>query len=264
MKNKIWDNIQKIRKNSPLVHSITNYVVMNNTANALLACGASPIMAHAIEEIEEMVKLCNCTVINIGTLDSNTAESMYKAMQVAKQHNKPTVLDPVGVGATTFRHKVVQNILSQSIPTIIRGNASEIMCIAGITTLSRGVDSSNSTLDSLSSAINLSKQLNTTISISGEIDFVVNGNSIAKIYNGSYIMERVTGMGCTSSAIHGAALGVCNDSFMAAITANALMGVCGELSAKESKGTGSFQVNFLDKLYTLSKEEFMDCVKIEL
>ena len=130
MLDQIWENIQRVKEESPLVHNITNAVVMNNTANALLAAGASPIMAHALEEIDEMVALCRATVINIGTLDRFTVESMKAAIRRANEVGHPVVLDPVGAGATSFRNQTLRDILAAGTPTFIRGNASEIMTMA--------------------------------------------------------------------------------------------------------------------------------------
>ena len=130
MLDQIWENIQRVKAESPLVHNITNAVVMNNTANALLAAGASPIMAHALEEIDEMVALCRATVINIGTLDRFTVESMKAAIRRANEVGHPVVLDPVGAGATSFRNQTLRDILVAGTPTFIRGNASEIMTMA--------------------------------------------------------------------------------------------------------------------------------------
>ena len=130
MLDQIWENIQRVKEESPLVHNITNAVVMNNTANALLAVGASPIMAHALEEIDEMVALCRATVINIGTLDRFTVESMKAAIWRANEVGHPVVLDPVGAGATSFRNQTLRDILAAGTPTFIRGNASEIMTMA--------------------------------------------------------------------------------------------------------------------------------------
>ena len=129
MKEQLWHAIQSVKQNSPLVHNITNYVVMNNTANALLAAGASPIMAHAHPEVEDMVALCGATVINIGTLSEYWVTSMLKAATKAHAIGKPWVLDPVGAGATTYRDETVAQLLDYK-PTVIRGNASEIMALA--------------------------------------------------------------------------------------------------------------------------------------
>ena len=264
MENKIWENIQKIKDQSPLVHNITNYVVMNNSANALLACGASPIMAHAKEEIEQMVSICSATILNIGTLDNNSVESMILAMQYSKKYGKPTILYPVGVGATTYRKESAEKIIKAGIPTIIRANASEIIALSGIKSTSKGVDSTATSDESYAPALELARKLGCTVSVSGEIDIVVSGNNVAYIYNGDKMMEKVTGMGCSLSAIHGAMIAVCKDEFLATISAVALLGVCGEIAAKNSVGSGSLQINILDKLYNLTKEEFIKTLKIEI
>lgn len=264
MKKIIWNNIVKLREQSPLVHSITNYVVMNNSANALLACGASPIMAHAEEELEEIVSICSATVLNIGTLDSVSIKQMILAMQHAQKLGKPTILDPVAVGATTLRTQCVEQIIGAGTPTIIRGNASEIMSLAGSHTTSKGVDSTASTLECYQQAIALCDKLGCIVSVSGEVDLVVSKDKIATSHNGSKLMERVTGMGCSLSAIHGAMVAVCEDNFIAALSAVSLFGICGEIAAENSVGTGSLQVNILDKLSNITKEEFMERVNIEI
>ena len=170
MLDQIWENIQRVKAESPLVHNITNAVVMNNTANALLAAGASPIMAHALEEIDEMVALCRATVINIGTLDRFTVESMKAAIRRANEVGHPVV-----AGATSFRNQTLRDILVAGTPTFIRGNASEIMTMAGLSTQSKGVDSSESSLNSLDAAKALSQRVGCIVCVSGETDLVVEG-----------------------------------------------------------------------------------------
>ena len=164
MLDQIWENIQRVKEESPLVHNITNAVVMNNTANALLAAGASPIMAHALEEIDEMVALCRATV-----------ESMKAAIRRANEVGHPVVLDPVGAGATSFRNQTLRDILAAGTPTFIRGNASEIMTMAGLSTQSKGVDSSESSLNSLDAAKALSQRVGCIVCVSGDTDLVVEG-----------------------------------------------------------------------------------------
>lgn len=262
MRELVWENIQRVRNEAPLIHNITNAVVMNNTANALLAAGASPIMAHALEEIDEMVPLCRATVINIGTLDRFTVESMKAAIRRANEVGRPVVLDPVGAGATSFRNRTLQDILASGKPQFIRGNASEIMVMSGLSTRSKGVDSSESSLNSLEAAKALSKRVGCIVCVSGETDLVVEGDRVVYLYNGSPMMEKVTGLGCTASAILGAFAAVSEDTFMAAVSATSFMGVCGEIAVGMSQGPGTLQLHLYDVMYNLNREQFMQIVRI--
>ncbi|HEY0175771.1 MAG TPA: hydroxyethylthiazole kinase, partial [Pedobacter sp.] len=153
MKQKLWNYISDVRATSPLVHSITNYVVMNNTANALLAAGASPIMAHAHPEMKDMVSISGALVINIGTLDEYWVKSMHIAITQAETLKKPWILDPVGAGATSYRNDVLKELISSYHPSVIRGNASEIMALAKMNTQTKGVDSTNKTEEAIEAAI---------------------------------------------------------------------------------------------------------------
>lgn len=256
MKTKIWTNIQAVREKAPLVHNITNFVVMNNTANALLAAGASPIMAHAVEEIDEMTAICSATVINIGTLDRFTIEAMKQAVRKANAVGHPVVLDPVGVGATNFRRQTTLDILSSGKVQFIRGNASEIMTLSGFSSLSKGVDSTESSLNSLSAARQLSKEQQCVVCVSGETDLVVEGDRVVYLHNGSPLMGKVTGMGCTSSALLGAFAAVAAPPFEAAVSATAFMGICGEIAAARCQGPGTLQIYFYDVMYNLTQEQF--------
>ena len=142
-KESLYDLVEKVRTGNPLVHNITNYVVMNNTANALLAAGASPVMAHAPEEVESMVSIAHALVVNIGTLDAHWVASMKKAVKKAGELQKPVVLDPVGAGATAFRNQVLAELIGIQAPDVLRGNSSEIMAAHDQSKTTRGVDSSD-------------------------------------------------------------------------------------------------------------------------
>jgi hydroxyethylthiazole kinase len=264
MKEKLWDYILSVRDTSPLVHSITNYVVMNNTANALLAAGASPIMAHAHAEMKDMMSISGALVINIGTLDEYWVDSMRLAIQQAETLQKPWILDPVGAGATPYRNEVLEELLSVYHPTVIRGNASEIMAIAQMSAQTKGVDSTNETEEAMDAAVHLYNSTRAIVCISGATDVIYHGTNKIALSNGSPLMARVTGMGCTATALIGAfcAAGP-NNLFEATVAAMALMGVAGEIAAEQSKGPGTMQMNFLDVLYTLSKEDFLKRLKIE-
>ena len=251
----IHKTLDLVREKSPLVHNITNYVVMNNTANALLSIGASPVMAHAIEEVEDIVSISSSLVINMGTLSDKWIESMILSGKKAKSMGKPVVFDPVGVGASSYRTKIAEKIINQVMPDVIRGNASEIMVLAQLSTISKGVDSTSETSEAIQGAKILSKKLNCTIVISGATDCIITGNKVNSINNGSPIMSKVTGMGCTSTSIIGACIAVEKNIHKAAVSAMAIMGVVGEKTEKLSKGPGTFQANFLDVLNSIKSED---------
>ena len=247
--------IEAVSAKSPLVHNITNFVVMNNTANALLAVGASPVMAHWTDEMAEMTAIANALVINIGTLDGNWVEAMITAGKAANQRGIPVVLDPVGAGATSQRTAAALNIINQCHPTIIRGNASEIMALVDASIKSKGVDSSASSHDALEAAKQLASDTNAVVVISGAIDYITNGTDVHTVEGGHHIMTAVTGMGCTATAIVGAFAAVEPNPMIAATAAMAVMSLAGERAAAYSHGNGSMQVNFLDELFNLSTDK---------
>lgn len=254
--------LAEIRSQAPLVHNITNYVVMNNSANALLALGASPVMAHAIEEVEEMVRLSRALVINIGTLSAAWVEAMALAARTAVEHGVPIVLDPVGCGATAYRTRVATQLLEIARPSLIRGNASEIRALASCTGGTKGVDSTHSPEEVIDEAMALARSLGCVVSVSGPVDLVVDGERMAHVHNGHPLMTRVTGMGCTASAVSGAFLAVEPDAFEAAIQAMLTMGVAGELAAGKAAGPGSFQMHFLDVLHELQETDIQQLARI--
>ena len=243
--------IAAVRTQSPLVHNITNYVVMNNSANALLAIGASPVMAHWVSEMEEMTAIAGALVLNIGTLDDKWIDSMVAAGMAALRRGIPIVLDPVGVGATSQRTEAAMKIIEHCRPTIIRGNASEIMALVDASVKSKGVDSSASSDDALESAKRLAVDTGSVVVISGATDYITNGTEVYTVEGGNPIMTTVTGIGCTSTAIIGAFAAVVEDPMVAATAAMAVMSLAGERAAEYSRGNGSMQVNFLDELYNL-------------
>ena len=262
MKELLFKHITSVREQAPLVQNITNYVVMNNTANALLAVGASPIMAHAHPEMQSMQAICQALVINIGTLDEYWVESMKLAVAAANQNNKPWILDPVGAGATAYRDEVLSELLTLK-PTAIRGNASEILALAKHnTTATKGVDSTSSSLEAIEAAQFLNKEYGALVVISGAVDIVVSEESVDQLKNGDALMTKITGMGCSATAILAAFIAVIPNKKEAALAATSLMAVAGELAAKSSQGPGSLQMHLLDKLHSITKEEYINTVKI--
>ena len=260
----IFKSVQDIRAQGPLVHNITNYVVMNNTANALLAIGASPVMIHAEEEVEDMAAMASALVINIGTLSSPWVRGMFKAFAKAVSKNVPVVIDPVGAGATPYRTATIRELISAGTPAIIRGNASEIMALTDDRLKTKGVDSTAASVEALHAARHISQERQCVVCISGEVDYIVQGDRMAKIANGHPLMTKVTGLGCTATALCGAFAAVEKDALMAAAKAMAVMGIAGEMAAEKSPGPGSLQMHFLDILYNLSENDIQKRLKIEV
>jgi len=252
---KTAENLIKIRQNKPLIHNITNFVVMNFTANVLLASGASPVMAHAENEVEEMVAFAGALVLNIGTLTDTWVNAMLQAGRRATQLGIPIILDPVGSGATALRTRAAKQILAETKVSVVRGNASEIMSLTGRQSTTKGVDATHSVEDAANIAGQLARELDTTLAITGPIDLVTDGKRIVTISGGHHLMPFVTGTGCSASALIGAFLAVDKDSLTAAATALAYFGIAGETAGAKAEGPGTFLVHLLDALYTLSPEE---------
>ena len=246
-------DLEVLREAHPLVHNITNFVVMNNTANALLAIGASPIMAHAVEEVEDLISIADALVINIGTLDPQWVESMLLAGKAAAEKGIPIVLDPVGAGATSYRTQTALEITARCKPTVIRGNASEIMALCHSAIKTRGVDSTADSKTALEVAKQLAAQMKSVVVTSGSTDYITDGSTVLTVKNGNPLMTQVTGLGCTASSICGAFSASVSDALRACASAMAVMGICGEIAAEKSDGPGTLQLHFLDALYHLDK-----------
>lgn len=256
--------LREIRKRQPLVHHITNFVVMNTTANVTLAIGASPIMAHAQEEMDALSAFTNVLNLNIGTLTPYWVDSMIMAGKMAGQRGIPIVLDPVGSGATQLRTEAAKRILTEIPVTVIRGNASEVMSLFDKTgeIKIRGVDSLETVEAVRHGAHLLAANLKKVIAITGEIDFVTNGISSIEIHNGHPMFGRVTGTGCAATTAISCFCAVEPDPFVATAAALGYYGLAGEEAAKASNGPGSFQVALYDALYNLSEETMMEKLRI--
>jgi hydroxyethylthiazole kinase len=255
------NDLAAVREKSPLVHNITNYVAMNFSANALLAVGASPVMAHAAAEVADMALIAGSLVINIGTLDADWVQSMLIAGKTKRAAGGVVVLDPVGAGATAYRTETAWKIIEECRPNIIRGNASEIMALLNADIKSKGVDSSCSSDAALESAKMLAERTDAVVVVSGEVDYVTDGTRVETLRNGSSMMPYVTAMGCTASSMVGAFAAVNGDAFEASLHAMALMGVAGEIAARTSAGPGSLLTNFVDTLYNITGDELAGTVR---
>ncbi|HUP31415.1 MAG TPA: hydroxyethylthiazole kinase [Gaiellaceae bacterium] len=240
-----------VRERRPLIHNLTNYVVMNETANAILALGALPVMAHAREEVEEMVALAGALVLNIGTLSEDWVESMLLAGATASERGVAVVLDPVGAGATAYRTRTAKRILDELDVAVLRGNAGEVATLVGVEAEVRGVESVGGGGDPAGLAREAARRLGVVASVTGAVDHVSDGERSAAVANGHELLAAITGTGCMSTALTGCFLAGKGDAFEAAVEALAAFGVAGEDAAAGAKGPGSFHVALYDALAAL-------------
>lgn len=265
----LWADLQAVRQQSPLVHNITNFVVMNYSANALLAVGASPVMAHAQEEVQDMVDIAQALVLNIGTLEPDWIEAMRLALKAARSRGVPVVLDPVGAGATPYRNAAIAELLRSGAPSVVRGNGSEVMSVAGLAAATRGVDSAAASGEALDAARALARDLRAVVCISGADDHVVDADGRwATLSNGHPWMTKVTGVGCSASALVGAFAAVQADRWQATVAAMAVLGVVGEMAAERTQaaggGVGRLQIELLDGLQLLDEASFAARLKLRV
>ena len=224
---------------------------MNTTANALLALGASPVMAHALEEVEELAGIAGALVLNIGTLSPAWVDAMVLAGRQANRKQVPVVIDPVGAGATNFRNETMKRLLAEVRPAVLRGNASEIRALYYAEQGTKGVDSTHTSEQALDAARAIAGVFQCVVCISGETDVIVAPEGVIRVANGNAMMPRVTGLGCTATALIGAFAAVNPSAFHSTAHAMAVMGIAGEMAAQHSPGPGSLQLHFLDALYQL-------------
>ncbi|MEE4243457.1 MAG: hydroxyethylthiazole kinase [Desulfopila sp.] len=248
-------DLTAIRAKKPLIHNITNFVVMNFTANTLLAMGASPVMAHAENEVEDMASFADALVLNIGTLTVSWVVSMIKAGKVAAARGIPVILDPVGSGATPLRTNSAKRIIDRTRVSIIRGNASEILSLGDPTSTTKGVDSLHSVEQAGETAKRLAIELKTTLVITGPVDLITDGARVVQVKNGHPLMSAVTGTGCAATATIAAFASINDDMVSAAAAALAFFGLAGEKAAATAAGPGSFMIALIDALYTISPED---------
>lgn len=274
MESKIVFEVEKllneVRNKKPLVHNITNYVTVNDCANILLALGASPIMADDIKEAADITKISSALVINIGTLNERTIESMILAGRKANEFNIPVVFDPVGAGASEFRNATTKKILEEVKISVLRGNMSEVKFISGLKSTTKGVDASESDVkmcndEGIKVARNLANKLNCTVAITGVTDIVSDGERVAILENGTKMLSNVTGTGCMTSALVGGFCGAGSDYFIAAISGITSMGIAGEIAFEKAGkiGTGSFHIAIIDAISNLDSETIRNRIKIK-
>lgn len=249
-----YEDLKKIREIRPLIHHITNFVVMNDSANITLALGASPIMAHAEEELEDLIKIANALYINVGTLDTHWISSMLKAGKLAEKYNVPVLLDPVGAGASRLRTATVENFLKSFKVDILKGNGGEMLSLGGISGGIKGVDSTmNANMDI---AAKLAEKYDTTAIITGKIDYISNGKLNGSVENGTDMFQSITGSGCMLGSVISSFLAVNRESFNASIEGLVTFNIAGELAIKKSHGPGSFRQNLIDEIYNFKRENY--------
>jgi hydroxyethylthiazole kinase len=252
-----------LRKRKPLVHNITNYVVMNETANAILALGALPVMAHAPEEMEEMVGLAGALVLNIGTLESAWVDSMIAAGAAANARGVPIVLDPVGAGATRYRTETAKRLLDTLDVAVLRGNAGEVATLVGAEAEVRGVESIAAG-DGAELAREAARRIGLVASVTGAVDHVSDGDRLAAVSNGHELLASITGTGCMSTAMTGCFLAAKDDPFEAAVEALVAFGVAGEDAAADAKGPGSFHAGLYDALAALDPSSLTSRAQVDV
>lgn len=257
------DVMAAVREQKPLVHNITNFVVMNITANIILAAGGLPIMAHAREEVEEMVSASNALVLNIGTLWQEQIEAMLLAGKKANELNIPVIFDPVGVGATAYRTDSALKILSEVKMAIIRANPAEMAALCGRSAVIRGVESASGGADAEEIAREAGARYECAAAVTGPTDIISDGTRVYRVHNGTPMMATITGTGCMASAVCGCFAAVERDSAVAATSALAAYGMAGFMAAHISKGPGTFNANLFDLMANMKTDVLRNGAKVE-
>jgi hydroxyethylthiazole kinase len=256
--------LRDLRERKPLIHHITNYVVMNETANVTLAIGALPVMAHAVEEVEEMASAASALVLNIGTLSRHWIEAMLLAGKAANGGSVPVVLDPVGVGATTYRTETAKRILAEVRVSIVRGNAAEVAALAGLQAEIRGVEAIGVEAGGATIARTAASGLGVVASVTGPVDHVSDGTRTLAVSNGDPLLATITGSGCMATTMTGCFAAVRPDAPVdAAAFALAAFGVAAEDAARDAGGPGTFHARLYDALYALTPESLDERANID-
>jgi hydroxyethylthiazole kinase len=257
-------SLREVRERKPLVHQITNYVVMNETANATLALGALPVMAHAREEVDEMVGLASALVLNIGTLSPHWVEAMLLAGRAANGRGVPIVLDPVGAGATRYRTETAKRLLDELDVAVLRGNAGEVATLVGVEAEVRGVESIGGAGDAAELASRAAQSRGVVAAVTGPVDYVSDGKQVVGIANGHELLGTVSGTGCMSTAMIGCFLAVKPDSPLeAAAEGLVAFGLAGEDAAETARGPGTFHANLYDALAALDPNSLDERARLD-
>lgn len=257
MLTSITDIVEKVKKDNPLIHCITNYVTINDCANILLSFGASPAMCEAKEEVKNFVTLAKALYLNIGTLTEIQKEAMQIAAKKASEKNIPIIIDPVGAAAIQSRKNFVIELLTENNIAVLKGNVGEIKALGGFETDVKGVDSLDSGIDAAKACKTLAKKYNTVVAATGKTDVITDGDSTCFIKNGHEMLKLVTGVGCMIGALAAATAAVEKDYLPAAAAAVGVMGIVGEISASEMNGSplpGTYRTKLIDNIHKINKE----------
>lgn len=265
LKNEMAKVFNKVREDKPLIHHITNYVVMNETANMTLCAGALPVMAHAREEVEEMVSVAGALVLNIGTLSPEWIEAMVMAGKKANELGIPVVLDPVGVGATSYRNRAAAEILENVRISVIRGNGAEVSFLAGAGGEIRGVESVSVGNDLEGAAMELARQRECVVCVTGKRDLITDGKRTLYCDNGHYGMAKITGTGCMATTLIACMCAATKDPILGAVTGLAVFGIAGEKAAEAAgDNPGTFHVLLYDKVHDLNIDDVRRMSKVDI
>ena len=264
----LCEAIVNLRDKKPLIEQVTNYVTINDCANVTLAIGASPVMGDGFEEVDQMTMISDALVINYGVINGASLKTMIKAGKTANKHNIGIVLDPVGVGATQFRNEAIVDLLTQVHPTIIKGNASEIMSLSGMNTQSKGVDSSADSLEAIDAALKVARDHRCVCAVTGRIDIITDGRYIVKIYNESDLLSYITGTGCMITSLAASFLGGGASPLVSAVGGMLAMSIAGEEAAirenEENNGIASYREDVMNNIYKFNQYSIRDLANIEV
>lgn len=264
----LCEAIVNLRDKKPLIEQVTNYVTINDCANVTLAIGASPVMGDGFEEVDQMTMISDALVINYGVINGASLKTMIKAGKTANKHNIGIVLDPVGVGATQFRNEAIVDLLTQVHPTIIKGNASEIMSLSGMDTKSKGVDSSADSLEAIDAALKIARDHRCVCAVTGRIDIITDGRYIVKIYNESDLLSYITGTGCMITSLAASFLGGGASPLVSAVGGILAMSIAGEEAAirenEENNGIASYREDVMNNIYKFNQYSIRDLANIEV
>ncbi|MGE5627303.1 MAG: hydroxyethylthiazole kinase [Solirubrobacterales bacterium] len=263
MNNELSKVLTSVRTRVPLVHAITNYVTINDCANILLAFGASPAMCEAYDEVFEFAGISSSLYINVGTLHKEQEQAAFLAAVSAKNSNVPLVLDPVACGAIPKKNTLISKILEFGKVDVIKGNIGEIKFLGGFSSNTRGVDSLDTGDDALDACMALARKHNCVVAATGEFDYISDGKRSAIVKNGTDMFTKITGAGCMLGALCAGTAGASDDKFLSTVAAIVSMNVAGEDACKKSKLPGSFKVNLMDSIYSLTEEQIVKEGKIE-
>lgn len=259
----VWQSLARLRARRPLVHNLTNAVAAGLVADVLLAAGAAPVMAEAEEEVEEVVRAADALTVNLGMLSPARGAAMQRAVEAALSAGVPWVLDPVGLPASAYRRDTARRLAGLR-PSVIRGNAAEVMVLAGEDAgFARGVDSPADASEALDAAVHLASSSGAVVAVTGSVDYVTDGRRVTAVANGDPLLTRVSGTGCALTALVGACLAAAETAFDAASHGLAMFGVAGELAAAGAGGPGSLRWRLLDALYGLDETTLICMASIE-